>query len=303
MAVNTVVATINGQSYNLTYNSSTGKYEATITAPSTSSWSETDHKYPVSITATDVAGNSTTVDPSDATFGEQLKLRVLEKTAPSITALSPSDGAYITEARPTITFNVTDGESGVDTSQTVLKVNGTPIDVSKLTFTAITGGYSVSYTVESDLGQGNNTISVTATDNDGNTSAAVTSTFTVDTVAPELDVTSPVDGLITNDDQLTVAGTTSDATSGPVTITITLNGTDQGPVTVAANGSFSKVITLANGSNTIVVTATDQAGKTSTVTRTVVLDTAPPVFTAVSITPNPVDCGATYVISVSITDA
>lgn len=38
MSVKTVQAIINGQTYELTLNSSTGKYEATITAPSTSSY-------------------------------------------------------------------------------------------------------------------------------------------------------------------------------------------------------------------------------------------------------------------------
>ena len=37
MSVKTVQAIINGQTVNLTHNSTTGKYEATVTAPSTSS--------------------------------------------------------------------------------------------------------------------------------------------------------------------------------------------------------------------------------------------------------------------------
>lgn len=38
MAVKTVQATINGQTYTLTLNSTSGKYEATVTAPSKSSY-------------------------------------------------------------------------------------------------------------------------------------------------------------------------------------------------------------------------------------------------------------------------
>ena len=56
----------------------------------------------------------------------------------------------------------------------------------------------------------------------------------------------------------------------------------------------------ASGSNTIVVTATDAAGKSSSVTRTVTLDTSVPVVQSASITPNPVDAGATMIISVVI---
>ena len=64
-------------------------------------------------------------------------------------------------------------------------------------------------------------------------------------------------------------------------------------------GIFS---TLVSGSNTITVVATDKAGKTTTVTRKVTLDTGAPVFEKVTLTPNPVDCGKTFVISVKVTD-
>jgi len=40
VSVKTVQATINGQTYTLTFNSSTGKYEATVTAPSKSSYNQ-----------------------------------------------------------------------------------------------------------------------------------------------------------------------------------------------------------------------------------------------------------------------
>lgn len=69
-----------------------------------------------------------------------------------------------------------------------------------------------------------------------------------------------------------------------------------------ADGTFSKALTLAAGSNTITVVATDKAGKQTTVTRTVTLDTTPPSITDVTITPNPVDAGKTFVISVTVTD-
>lgn len=57
MAIKTVQAIINGQTYNLTLNSSTGKYEATLTAPATSSFNLDDNAYPVTVKATDMAGN------------------------------------------------------------------------------------------------------------------------------------------------------------------------------------------------------------------------------------------------------
>ena len=122
----------------------------------------------------------------------------------------------------------------------------------------------------------------------------------MDTVPPTLNVTSPADGLITAASSVTVAGTTNDATSSPVVITISLNGTDQGTIPVGTGGTFSKVVTLKEGSNTIIVKAKDAAGKESSVTRTVTLDTSVPKIKAATITPNPVDTGKTMVISVTI---
>jgi hypothetical protein len=51
-----------------------------------------------------------------------------------------------------------------------------------------------------------------------------------------------------------------------------------------------------------IVTATDSAGKATINTIKVTLDTVAPVISAVSIIPNPVDAGQTYIISVTVTD-
>lgn len=124
----------------------------------------------------------------------------------------------------------------------------------------------------------------------------------MDTVPPTLTLSSPADKLITNKSACTVKGTTNDVTSSPVKVTIKLNSGTAEAVTVASNGTFSKDLTLANGTNTITVVATDSAGKSTTVTRTVTLDTAAPVIKSVTLTPNPVDAGKTFVISVEVTD-
>lgn len=302
----TVKAIINGQEYSLTLNESTGKYEATLTAPNASSFPLTDGYYPVSVTATDEAGNSTTVTDKHATLGSSLKLYVKEKVKPVITILSPTSGAAIITSNPTIKFKVLDnalqssGFSGVDSSSITLTIGGNAVDGSKITKTAIEGGYECTYTPETALPDGSCTVTVGARDNDGNTADNATTTFKIDTVAPTLNVASPTDGIYTNQPEITVTGTTSDTTSSPVTVSITVGGVDQGAVTIGSDGAFSKVIALANGANTIVITATDSSGKVSTITRTVTLKTTAPVIKSVSITPNPVDCGKTYIISVDV---
>ena len=299
MAIKTVKATINGQTYDLTLNSASGKWEATITAPGKTSYNLAGGYYNVSVEATNEAG---TKGSADASTVDGLKLVVKETVAPVITIVSPTAGAYVANSKQPVVFNITDetGGSGVDISTLVVKQDGTAVAAANITYTAITNGYSVTYTPSAALSDGSHTVTINCKDHDGNAAAEKSTTYTVDTVPPTLNVTSPADGLITAAPSVTVAGTTNDATSSPVVITISLNGTDQGTIPVGTGGTFSKVVTLKEGSNTIIVKAKDAAGKESSVTRTVTLDTSVPKIKAATITPNPVDTGKTMVISVTI---
>lgn len=299
MAIKTVKATINGQTYTLTYNGTSGKYEATLTAPTITSYNKPGGYYGVTVEATDDAGNITIQDETNSAN----RLTVKETVPPVISNLSPSSGARVTSAGPTISGKITDetNGSGIDTSTFVLQVDGVAVSNADVTFTSVNGGYTFSYQA-SGLAQGSHNFTVDVKDNDGNAATQKTASFTVDTIAPSLNITSPSDGLETNDASIDVIGTTSDSTSNPLTITVKLNGVDQGAVTVDANGNFTKTISLAEGANTIEVKATDTAGLSTTVTRSVTLDTSAPSITAVELVPNPVDAGATYIIKVTATD-
>lgn len=303
MSVKTVQAIVNGQTVTLTQNSSTGKWEGTITAPSKSSYNQTGHYYPVELQATDDAGNVSTVDYTHATIGESLKLKVKEKVAPVIVITYPTASAYIISNKPVIKWKVTDDDSGVDPDTIGITIDsGSKVTGSSITKTEIDGGYECSYTPGTALSDGSHTVKMDASDHDGNAATQKSVTFTVDTVAPTLTVTSPTDDLVTNESSVTVQGTTNDATSSPVEVTVKLNNETAQTVTVNQDGTFSKALTLVSGENTIVIVAKDAAGKTTTVTRTVKLDTGAPVFQSVVINPNPVDAGKTYVITVEVTD-
>lgn len=297
MAVQTVKAVINGQTVNLNYNDGTGFWEATATAPTSSSYNQPGHYYGVEITATDDSGNDTTINASTGDFQEECQLVVKEKVVPVITINSPTSGAHITNNKPTIQFSITDDDSGVNPDTITVKIdNGSTISTG-ITKTPSGKNYTCSYTPESALGDGSHTIYINAKDHDGNAAVQKSVQFTVDTVAPTLNISSPADNLKTNEDTVTVSGTTNDATSSPVTLTI--NGD---PVTVQSNGSFSKVVNLTGGENTITIIATDSAGKSTTIVRHVTKDTGAPVFVSVEIVDNPVDAGDTYVIRVKVTD-
>ncbi len=300
MAISTVRARINGTWHTLTSNGD-GTWSATITAPGATSYHQSGGYYNVEVEATNDAGTTGTASASDL---DGLKLVVRERVAPVITILSPTNGAYVANSKQPVVFTVVDesGGSGIDPDSITVKLDNTAAAASTLTKTAITNGYSVTYTPASAMSDGAHTVTINASDNDGNAAAAKSTTFTVDTIPPTLNITAPTDGLITNAQSLTVRGTTNDATSSPVIIRISLNGADQGAVTVGTDGSFTKALTLAEGDNTITITATDAAGKVSTVTRTVKLDTSRPTVSAASIQPNPVDAGATMIITVTITE-
>lgn len=304
MAIDQVRVQINGTWHDLMYNSTNGKYEKTITAPNVTSYNNDGHYYPVTVEATNTAGTKTTVNDQSPTIGDSLQLVVKERVKPTISITSPGSGSYVSNARQPIVFMLRDeaNGSGINISTLALKIDaGSAVGEgsSGMVVTKVTNGYDCTYTPPTSLTDGLHTVTIDVSDFDGNQATQASRSYTVDTVPPVLNVTNPSDGLITNSANVVLQGTTNDATSTPVTVSVRLNGTDQGAVTVN-NGSFSKSLTLTEGNNTIVVTAEDASGQTNSVTITVMLDTSAPTVESVSITPNPVDAGATMIISVGV---
>lgn len=321
MTTGTVSVVFNGQTISLTYDSSTQKWTGTTTAGSKSSYgrdvapdgTETEisgqQYYRASITATDTYGNTSgtiTGNIAGTTVEQGLCLRVKETTAPTVESLTPSNGAYNTTGTQTISFNVLDnnngqstGYSGIDISSLVLTLTdsgGTVTTLTGYTTSAITGGYSVSYTA-TGLDDDVYTIGVTVSDYDGNTGTA-SSYFTVDTIAPSLDVSSPADSALLNNFTITISGTTDAGAA----VTATVGGVDVGTITVAGDGSFSTTYTIPmNGTYSVVVTSTDAAGNATSITRTITIFAATVTVTNVVISPNPADGGNSLTITATVT--
>lgn len=263
-------------------------WAATGTAPLKSSWNEPNHVYTVKTYAKDDAGNTTEYEST---------LKVVEKVAPVITPVSPTTGSTLTNATPEIVWNVTDDDSGVDPDTIGITIDsGTKITGESIQKETITNGYKCTYT-PSALDDGNHTIKFDASDHDGNAATQQSITLKIDTVPPVLNVTSPTEGLVTNNATVTVSGTTNDATSSPVTLKV-----NEQVVEVEENGSWSTEVTLSEGQNTITIVATDAAGRETTVTRHVTLDTGAPEIQQVTITPNPADAGASITITAIVVD-
>lgn len=306
-----IVAEVNGQTFDLLKPSSGNVWTKSFTAPSQSSGSNNNGQgpgvganaqglgyYPVKITVTDAYGNKTVVNSSTASLGTSLQLKVVEQTAPVASITYPATGATINNAKPAISFKISDSGSGVNGTETYIEIDGGA--PTKITSTVEGTTATGTYTPGTALSEGQHSIKVYGYDYDGNKSNEVTSSFTVDTQPPVINITAPADNLKTNSTNGTVTGSTNDVTSKPVTVTITVNGTDQGPVTVQSNGSFSKDITYASGTNTVKIVAEDSSGLKSEATRMVYVNTTAPEIVEITLNPNPSDVGGSVLISVTV---
>ena len=126
-----------------------------------------------------------------------------------------------------------------------------------------TGAFAFDY----PLTEGMNGLVILVTDRVGNTNQTVLSVL-LDTIPPTLTITSPEEGTITNDGGVFVSGRTDSDAS------VTINGV---PVPVAQD-SFTRQLTLGDGTQDIVVRAVDEAGNEAFRTVTVTVDLTPPVL-------------------------
>lgn len=303
MAISRVRIKVNGVWSNLTRNGSTGKWEGSVTAPANTSFNQTGGYYPVTVEATNSAGTVVTRDATDATVGQALRLTVRETIKPVITLVQPSNGAYISNNRMPVIFDVVDeaGGSGVKTSTMALKIGTvTYTDTSAgMARSAVTNGYRYTYTPQAALPDGAKSLTIDVQDNDGNAAAQIKASFTVDTTPPTLSVSYPQDGLETNNSSCIVQGVTNDVLSSPVSVRVQL-GDSTYNTPVGTGGAFTQALTLSEGQNNIRVTSTDAAGKSSTVSLSVLLDTTVPTVRSVVFTPNPVNASASVLISLEV---
>ncbi|QEM66802.1 hypothetical protein FO488_00585 [Geobacter sp. FeAm09] len=119
----------------------------------------------------------------------------------------------------------------------------------------------------------------TCSGTNGGTAANCSATLLAgsDTTPPTLAVSTLADGATTNNQVLNVSGTVTDAGSGIQSLTVKGQA-----ATVASDGSFSSAVSLASGSNTIAVVATDGSGNSTTVIRTITFTASAPLLTVTS---------------------
>jgi predicted phage tail protein len=231
-----------------------------------------DGTYLLTVTATDPAGN---VAPATASASY-----VLDTTPPPSPNVSLSTPASSPANLSNPQFAVSDTEPGVTFSCSVTGPTSVPAS-------AVSCGPTTTLDLSGSGRDGSYTLSVTATDAAGNTSAAGTATYVLDTAAPPVPtvtLTSPASspGSVTHP-QFSV----NDTEAG-VTLTCSVSGATSVPASAVSCGPTATVDLSGgglDGSYTLSVTATDAAGNTSVAgTATYVLDTAAPPVPTVTLT-------------------
>ena len=287
-----------GQQYNASYSSETQKWSVDIPSGSESSYSESNHTYPIELHAFDAAGNETIMYATDDTYSDQLNIRVLEKTKPTATIVSPTQDSVLGSATQDIKMELSDaGGSGLNMASVVFKVNNA--HVTQGVSWSDSGSKKVCTYRATNLSDGSNSVSLQVTDNDGNVSDIATVSFVISTQAPTLNVTTPTDNLLTNSNKVTVSGTAAAGSDAVMLAEVTINSEK---VSVGEGGAFSKEITLNEGANTITVIAKDNLGKTTTVTRRVTVDTKAPVISDVEAEATTVNANGTIHLTFKVVD-
>jgi hypothetical protein len=178
-----------------------------------------------------------------------------------VTAFADSDqDAPVTTA--TINPSAPNGSDGWYTSDVTVSLTATDnVTGAAKTEYSLNGGttwqtYTAPVTVSQD---GQHTVSYRSTDNAGNVEAVKTISFNLDSTTPEITLTDVVNGTYNDSLDITPVIALDDSLSGvdagKTTITLDGKGVQQG-VTIP-------LYTLTLGSHTLIVTASDLAGNTS----------------------------------------
>lgn len=281
----TVTVTI----YNGSDTSGTIAQTLTATYPNSGQWSATaaalaPGQYTAKVAQTDAAGNA----------GSATSTFTIDTTSPSLSINAPA--AYMRNTTPSFSgamgTQAADATHSADAATVTVRVyQGTSTSNANLVATLSptypsSGQWSAVVPAASALTPGQYTLRVNQSDGAGNT-ANQTATFTVETTAPAVTLSSPADSATTgmNPTFTGTAGTqAADATHSADASTVTVHifsGASEvrtlSNVSVSSGGAFSVAIPatnpLGNGIYTWNVTQTDDAGNTGTsATRTLTVN-------------------------------
>ncbi len=217
----------------------------------------TDGTHEVVLKASDTIGNTSSVT----------RIYRVDTTAPTLSVT-----ASVTQTkRNTADINITVDENSE------IKMNGS----SK-------GYFNGSNVIAYALGQGANTIEVTATDAFGNTTIAPVITIDMDSIAPEISITGISDG---------------DVYGGPKTITVDVTDPHLSQTTIKMDGTpYTPATYSTEGRHTLTVDAADTFGNSASQSITFTIDTSVPTISASGTTNGIFNTDKTIVITASNAD-
>jgi peptidoglycan/xylan/chitin deacetylase (PgdA/CDA1 family)/major membrane immunogen (membrane-anchored lipoprotein) len=266
-------ATVSVKVYSGSSATGTPVQTTTATVAADGSWSKAastlpDGTYTVQATQSDAAGNT---GASAVTF--TVDTTPADTTAPAVAITAPADGSTLPSATPTVTG--TGGTANTDNITLTLKVyagstaTGTPVQTTTATIAA-DGSWSK---MASTLPDGTYTVQATQSDTAGNTGTSTPVTFTVDTTAPAVAITSPTAGAKLSTSTAAVSGTAGNSVGDNATVSLrvytgsTATGTPSQVLTSAVQsaGSWSANVTgLVAGTYTVTATQADSVGNSRT---------------------------------------
>src|SRR5699024_1622051 len=142
----------------------TQSWDVDIPAGAESSYGQPNHTYPITLHAKDAAGNETVMQATDPTYGDQLNIRVLERTKPTATIVSPTQGSVLGSATQDIVMELQDaGGSGLNMASVVFEVNNVQVS-SGLSWSDGAGGKKTCTYHATNLSDGSNSVSLQVTD-------------------------------------------------------------------------------------------------------------------------------------------
>jgi len=253
--------------------SEAGKLLASGTAASTGAWvvtpaGLTQGAHAITVAASDLAGNTTTTTVSFTydTLAPVLSMALVEDTGSSaVDHVTASDALHGTaEANALVTL--TEGTATLGT----VRADGT-------------GAWSFT---PSGLAAGVHTVTAAETDLAGNI-GKIALTFTYMTGAPGVTVGLLTDSGSSASDLVTSVSTLKGTTRAGAVVSLSEAGKALGAVVASTTGTWALVPAgLANGAHTILATATDLAGNSSTATISYTLDTVAPHVTVALVNDN-----------------
>ena len=226
-----------------------------------------DGAHVLSISVSDHSGNN-----AQATVNFTVNT---DMSPPDILNISPVDGSLLATTPAKISADFTD-DHGIDVSSVQILLDDTDITAQS---NVLPGGFE--FFTNAALTDGIHTLSISVRDAAGNPAQTSTS-FTIDTTAPDIAILIPADGSLLATTTPTISGSLEDVTSGvdADSVHISVDGVDLTSQATITQTTFETLVvdTLGDGGHTITIEVADVAGNSAVQTSGFTTDTIAPVI-------------------------